>query len=646
MTALAAHVREFTSWIHGSTLGCLDWSIILGYCALTLAIGLYFTRRAGKNTDEYFVTGRSMGWGILGLSMIATSFASDTPLAVASLVRSRGVWANWWWISFAISQLMAVFSFSLFWRRAEVVTDNQLIEMRYSGRPAAVLRGFKAAFGATIYNFIVMGWILNSIGTVAEVVVGVPKVTAIVIFSLITLVYGAAGGIYATIWTDVIQFLIMLCGMIVLSFYAVGAVGGLGHMREALANNPHMTFLPTVDHAPGAPMHGLSAIFDFLTWMLIGWWASLNADGGGYLIQRMAAAKNERHSQLATMVFVIGMYVIRLWPMVLVVAASLLLYPAIAGSPLASDPVIRDLGDKAAFPLVMKEVLKHPGLIGLLLTAFVAAFMSTISTHLNWGASYMIHDLYRRFVVRKASDKHYVRISYAANVVILACAGLVAAYISKIEGAWEFVRVTGAGVGVILILRWFWWRVNAWTEIAALATSLGVTLIFEALAVYQALVVNRVEYKLFSTPCELCGVTWDFAAKLFVIIPLSFAAGLIATYATAPTDRSRLVAFFRKVRPGGAWGSIPTEAGVKGEGLSWSGIRGWLASVGFIYCLTFGIGKLIFGPTWQGWALIAASILFGVLTWIAMKSVGTPQGAGRGSAGAPAQAREESGVAR
>jgi len=619
MNALSASIREFSAWLSTNTLGWLDWTIIVGYCVLTLAVGLYFTRRAGKNTDEYFVSGRSMGWMVLGVSMIATSFASDTPLAVASLIRSRGVWANWWWLSFAISQLMAVFSFSLFWRRAEVVTDNQLIEMRYSGKPAAVLRGFKAAFGATIYNFIVMGWILNSIGTVAQVVVGVPKVTSIVIFSLITLVYGAAGGIYATIWTDVMQFGIMMGGMVILACYAVGAVGGLGHLREALSNNTLMNFMPTVDHAANAPMHGFKAVFDFLTWMLIGWWASLNADGGGYLIQRMAAAKNERHSQLATMIFVVGMYVVRFWPMVLVVAASLLLYPSISGSHLAADPLIKDLGDKAAFPLVMRDVLKHPGLLGLLLTAFVAAFMSTISTHLNWGASYMIHDIYRRFFVRNASEKHYVRVSYAANVVILALAGLVAVYISKIEGAWEFVRVTGAGVGVILILRWFWWRVNAWTEITALGTSLFVTLVFEVYAVYQAVYVKGAEYNLFSTPCTFCGVTWDFAAKLFVIIPVSFVAGIIATLVTAPTERARLVSFFRKVRPGGAWGDIASEAGVKAEGLSWRGIRGWLVSVVFIYALTFGIGKLIFSPGWQAWALMAIAVISGVVTWVVMK---------------------------
>jgi len=593
-------------WLKSCSLGWIDWLIIAAYCVLSILVGLYFTRRASKSTDEYFVSGRSMTWWLLGTSMIATSFASDTPLAVTSYIRSSGVWANWWWFCFAIGQLLAIFSFSLFWRRAEVVTDNQLIEMRYSGNAAAALRGFKAAFGATVYNFIVMGWVLNSIGTITEVVVGIPKIPAIVIFSLVTLAYSAAGGIYAAVWTDLVQCVIMFGGMTVLACYAVAAAGGLDHVRQAVAADPRMSFMPPLGGG-GKPL------LDFLSFILVSWWASLNADGGGYIIQRMASARNERHSQLATLWFVIGTYALRLWPWVVVAAVSLILYPSIP------EPLNKEMGEKAAFPLVMKDVLKAPGLMGLLIAAFVAAFMSTISTHLNWGASYMINDIYRRFFVRNAGEKHYVRVSYAANVVILAVAGIVAVFITKIEGAWEFVRVLGAGVGVILILRWFWWRISAWTEIAALATSFVISLGFEAYAVYQALWVDKVEYKLFGTPCHFAGVTWDFSAKLFVIVPVSLIAGIVATLLTRATDRERLVSFFRKVRPSGAWGDIAEEAGVKPDGMSREGVVGWIASIGFIYCFTFGIGKIIFGPTLLGMELLIVSGICAWLMWTTMR---------------------------
>ena len=598
---LFGYASQLADWFRQHHLTWLDWLIIAGYCAATLIIGFYFTRRSGKNMTDYFVSGRSMPWWLLGTSMIATTFAADTPLAVTSDIRKQGIWAEWFWFSLAVGQLLTVFSFSGFWRRAEVLTDNQLIEMRYSGKPAAALRGFKAALFATVFNLIVMGWVLTAIGDVSEVIIGIPKVPAIVIFSVITVVYCTAGGLWAVAATDLFQFALAMAGMVVLAFYAVSAVGGLDALRAAVAGDERMNFFPPMGGGAGIG----TPLFGFLMFVLVRWWATHNADGGGYLIQRMAAAKDERHSRLGTLWFVIGLYAVRLWPWVIVAAVSLVLFPV------TGDAAVDAELDRTAFPLVMKQVLTHPGLLGLMVTAFIGAFMSTIDTHLNWGASYIINDIYRRFFVKDASERHYVKVSYVANLVILALAGVVAANMGTIRKAWEFVGAMGAGVGAFLILRWFWWRINAWTEIAALSASVAVTGAFEVICAAQ----NRGAYKLFETPAAFAGIKWGFPEKLLVIIPVSFAAGMAATYLTEPTKRERLVEFFRKVRPSGAWGDIPVEAGVTPAGLSERGVAAWLASVGFIYCLTFGIGKLLFGPVYLGWTLLCDSAVFGWLAW-------------------------------
>lgn len=596
---------HLAGWFANNNLGLLDWGIICAYMAVSLGIGLYFTKRSGKDMAEYFLSGRTLSWWLLGSSMIATSFAADTPLIVTEYIRSQGIWGNWTWMALAIGQLFAVFSFSLFWRRSEVVTDNQLIEMRYSGPAAPFLRAFKALIGATLYNFIVMGWVLTAMGEVSEIALGIPKVAAVVICSAIALIYAAPGGFWAVIITDFFQLGLAMAGMLVLAFYAVGAVGGLESMRAMLSADAHMKYLPPADAGFGFG----SPVFSFLTFILVSWWASHNADGGGYLIQRMAAARDERHSRLGLLWFVVGTYALRLWPWIVVAGVSLILFPV--GDARYSTAEFH----KSAFPMVMQAVLKHPGLMGLMIAVFLAAFMSTITTHVNWGASYLINDLYRRFMVRNASEKHYVRVSYAASVLVLAVAGVVACNMGTISGAFEFVRAMGAGVGVILILRWFWWRVNAWTEVAALTSSLAIRVAFECAAVLQC----GGKYKLFESKFQCAGITWNFAAMIFLIVPVSAAAAILATMLTEPTDRARLVAFFRKVRPGGAWGSIPSEAGVRAQGLSWESIIGWLASVGFIYSLTFGIGKLIFGPILFGWELMMISGVCGWLMWTCMR---------------------------
>jgi len=389
--------------------------------------------------------------------MVATTFAADTPLAITELVRSDGIWRNWYWWCLALGGLLGVFFFSRLWRRAQVLTDNELIELRYSGRPAALLRGFKAIYFALLYNFIVMGWVINGMSAVASVTLGVGRNWAVWGCALVALLYSTASGFWGVVVTDFFQFILAMGGAIILAVLAVKYIGGMSELIEEVKlsagyQSDTLQFFPSL---PGGSEGFLSTnFFTFLIFIFVMWWASHNADGGGYIIQRMSSCKNERHALLATLWFNLANYAFRVWPWVVVAVVSLVLFPS-----LSDDPI----GDKAGYPKVMMEVC-GPGVLGLLIASFLAAFMSTISTHLNWGASYLLNDVYRRFVKPDAEEKHYVWASRFATVFVMAGAAITATFMGSIARAWEFIWAMGCGIGPVLILRWFWWRINAWSE--------------------------------------------------------------------------------------------------------------------------------------------------------------------------------------
>ena len=581
-----------------SNLHALDWAIIATYVLITLALGLAFRKRASQSSEEYFLSGRSLPWWILGTSMVATTFAADTPLAVTGFIRNHGIWYNWFGWHYVMSQMLAVLLFSRFWRRAGVITDNELIELRYSGKPAAFLRGFKAGYFALLYNFIVLGWVLKGMGTVAEAVLGIDPRLAVVGGAALALSYALLAGFWGVVVTDVIQFVLAMTGSILVAVRAVNYVGGIAELKAKLATSPLFT-ANTLAFVPGGGWSWDSDFVKFLVFVSLMWWASHNADGGGYIIQRMAAARNERHARGATLWFVVANNAVRYWPWILTALVSMVLFPVMP----------QGRGEESAYPLVMLEVL-GPGMLGLLLVSFFAAFMSTIDTHLNWGASYLVNDIYRRFLRRQAGEKETVLVAKLCVLVMMICAVVVAFALSSIGKAWLFVWAMGAGIGPVLILRWFWWRINAWSEISALASSVLLAVGFEVTAAIQA----GADYRLFATPVMIGDVALQTHHKAMILVPVTILVWLVVTLVTRPVREDRLRSFYRLVRPGGWWGRVARlESDVVCDGLNSGIIRLWLAGCTGVFGTLFGIGYLVLGRPGPGLLLLGTAAVAGTI---------------------------------
>lgn len=574
-----------------TALHLVDWLVIGVYLAGTVALGVAFSRRASRDVTSYFLAGRSLPWWILGTSMVATTFAADTPLAVTGFVRDHGIWFNWFGWHYVLGQTLAVFLFSRFWRRAEVVTDNELIELRYAGKPAAVLRAFKAFYFAILYNFIVLGWVLKGMATVAEMVLGIDPTVAVLAGAGFALLYALMAGFWGVVVTDVLQFALAMAGSIILAVAAVARCGGIAALKARLAASPLVT-ADTLAFVPGGGLGLEDNFFRFLVFITVMWWAAHNADGGGYLIQRMAAARNERHARAATLWYVIAVNAVRYWPWILAALASLVLLPSLA----------EGQSSEAAYPLLMRELL-GPGLLGLMLVSFLAAFMSTVDTHLNWGASYLINDVYLRFLRPQATARETVVAAKFCVGGMMVLAAVVAFYLTNIGTAWLFVWAMGAGIGPVLIMRWFWWRINAWSEIAALSSSVLIALAFEVGSAVQA----GAAYRLFATPLVIGDLALGTHHKALILVPASLLVWLAATLATSPVPAPRLAQFFRRVRPGGAWRPVARLCpDVVADGLSRHTVLAWLGGVALVYGLLFGLGKLLLGD------LAAAALLFGL----------------------------------
>lgn len=518
-------------------LAPIDWFLIIIYLVGSLGVGVYYSKKASSSKEEYFLSGRSFPWWVVGTSMVATTFAADTPLALTEYIRQYGIWQNWYWWSAVPASLLAIFLFSRLWRRAEVLTENELIEMRYSGKPAAFLRGFKALFFATVFNLVIMGWVLNAMTSILSVLLEVDKYTALWGCALVALIYAMLSGFYGVVVTDVVQFFIATFGAYALAFLAVGKLGGMQVILSKID-------LSRIDFFP--PMPGPEESFLLSPMCKIGificmmWWCRFDVDGGGYIVQRMSSAKNEAHAAWGTLWFYFLFYVVRAWPWILVALASMVAFPDV--SDLA-------LGDKAAYPMMVRDFL-GPGMKGLLVVSFLAAFMSTIDTHLNWGASYLVHDIYARFIKPEADPKHYVRVSQLATLVLMVLAVLLASQMKDISSAWEFLMSMGAGAGLVLLMRWFHWRINAWSELTAMASSISLAFALELLAMWQ----HRGEgAALFEHLPVLFGLPLQYHLKLLIIVPLSLTITLAVTLLTPAEPEETLKSFYDKVGPGGWW---------------------------------------------------------------------------------------------
>ncbi len=573
-----------------STLSTADWIIVAAYLLISLGIGVYFTRRASGSMTSYFVTGRNLPWWILGTSMVATTFAADTPLAVTGWVRTEGIWKNWFWWNYLFSHVFIVLVFARLWRRAEVITDNELIEIRYSGKPAAFLRGFKAFYFSTLFNFIVMGWVISAMAKVFKVFFGVDTTVAIVICISIAFFYTMMSGLWGVALTDFLQYFIALFGTIILAWVVIGSpeIGGLSGFIEKLGDLDATKTAFSVGPTDGDPVSGgfwSSSFFAFLVYVTVIWWSSHNADGGGYFIQRICSAKDERHAVLGTAWFAINHYIVRLWPWVLVALASMIIYPTAE---------ITGGDNEAVYIAIIRDYL-GPGLRGLLFVSFLAAFMSTLSTQLNWGASYLMNDIYRRFLVKDASEPHYILIARICTLLLTVLAGFFAFHIKNIGQAWIFLWAMSAGIGLVLVLRWFWWRINAWSEISALASSLVTILVL--------IVYTRSK-----------GVGLELSHQILVI-PVSLVTWVVVTYLTKPEPLDTLEAFYKRVRPWGMWGPVRENIKVGGPEPFSGVLVNWLLGVLCILFGMLGVGKLLLGAPALGCLMIVISIVAGAVAY-------------------------------
>src|SRR5712691_2846796 len=442
-----------------------DWVIIVLYFLVSAAIGLAYTRNASQSLDEYFVSGRALPWWLAGTSMVATTFSADTPLVVAGLVARYGVAGNWLWWNGAISGILTVFFFARLWRRAGVLTDLEFAELRYGGKPAAALRGFRALYLALPINLIIMGWVTRAMVTVLQISLNIDPWKAAILLFAVTAGYTIFAGLWGVVVTDMFQFIVKMGGVIVLAVLAVKSVGGLDELTRLSAahfgsRDAAFGILPPTDTA-WLPLSTLVVFLSVQWWAA--WYPGAEPGGGGYVAQRILAAKDERHGLLATLWFNVAHYALRPWPWILVGFVAVIRYPHL------TNP-------EEGYVRVMVDVLPSP-MKGLLLATFAAAYMSTISTHLNWGTSYLVNDFWLRFVNPAAGRRAQVIASRGATIVLMLLSLVVMAYLKSVEQGWKLLIALGAGTGLVFILRWYWWRVNAWSEVSAMTAALITSLV-------------------------------------------------------------------------------------------------------------------------------------------------------------------------
>jgi len=599
----------------------VDWAVIVGYLLVNLAIGIYYRRRASGNTEEFFVSGRNVSWWLAGTSMVATTFAADTPLFVCGVVARQGIAGNWIWWASCIGGMQTVFFFARYWRRAEIITDVQFVEIRYGGKPAAFLRGFKAIYLGLFMNCLILGWVTKAMISIISVLLGPaiaegrvvdlgilgrhtlgdPQNTAlaICIFILIpfTGIYTFIGGLWGVLVTDLFQFALKMTMIIVLAWVAVAKIGGMDALAahlQVIHNNVQATgaatsnptaFLPDFSQGWGSSAIWTLPLLTFVVYMGMQWWLAwypgAEPGGGGYVAQRMFSAKDEKNSLGATLWFNIAHYALRPWPWIVTALVALVVYSPNGGihpsAAFAQNP-------EQGYVMVLRDYLP-PALRGLMVAAFLAAFMSTVGTQLNWGCSYLVNDLYKRFLVRDSTEKHYVLMSRIFTVLLVLVTGYTAAQLKSIGEGWTLVLGIGFGTGAVYILRWYWSRINAWSEISAMIAAAAVTVALTHVS--------------FSGNDALV-----YAKKSLITGAITTLAWLLATFLTPAESDQTLTAFYRRVHPTVyGWRRIaqlvpdlPEVKDVAGNAFN------WVMGVILVYGCLFGIGKLVFGQ-W-GWALL------------------------------------------
>lgn len=542
-----------------------DYVVLAGYLVAVFAIGIWLTRRASESVDQFFVGGRGMTWWLLGVSMAATNFSIDTPIAITKLVTKEGVAGVWFFWANAISALLVTFLFARMWRRSAVMTDAEIIELRYAGKPAAALRLFKGFYFGILFNVFIMGWVFVALRKVLQGATDLDMHLALVVTTVIVFLYTVASGFYGVVLTDFFQYFVSVLGSIVLAVFAVKKVGGMTVLVEELGKVPGMLdFFPSEAGEPLAM---------FLVFALVQWWAHKYADGGGKHIQRMLSARSEAQAMGAAFFYAVVNFALQIWPWILTALAAVVLFGR------AGDPEIN-------YPRMMVEVLPA-GLLGLVLACLLGAFMSTVDTHLNLGASYVINDIYRRFLVKGRSDRHYVLLSRVVMGLLLGGAVLLSLRMESVEGAWKFLLTFASGAGLTWIVRWFWWRANAWTEFSGMLAS-GVTATF----------------------LELLHSDWAYWEKLTTTVAVSTVVWVVVTLLTPPVAAETLRAFVGRIRPGGpGWAVVHRSQGTRPSPMLKRGLLQWLLSLGAVFGLNFSLGSFLLLRPWQGLGFLALCLL-------------------------------------
>jgi solute:Na+ symporter, SSS family len=589
----------------------VDWLIVLATILICFVPALFFGKRAGKNTSEFFASGRSVPWWLAGLSMVATTFSSDTPNWVTQQVRQYGVAGNWQWWAMVLTGVATVFFFARLWRRSGVMTDLEFYELRYSGKAAFLVRGFRAVYLGLFFNCFIMAMVTLAACKIANVLFGLPPWQTIVICGVLNVVFAAHSGLWGVLVIDMVQFFIKMTAVIAAAYFSLkqvarqtgvgeSAFAGLQKLVETLGSQqvnyapgsqPVLSPIdgrgqPLLDMMPNFAMTDL-ALMIFIVPIAIGWWANwypgAEPGGGSYIAQRMLASKSEKDSLGGTLFFNLAHYVLRPWPWIITALCSIIVFPELKDIQAAfpdADPSL--IGHDSAFPAMLKFL--PVGFAGLMMGGLIAANSSTILTHLNWGASYLVHDFYRRFITADADEKHYVAVGRACTVLLYVVAAFLSLMLESAQEAFEILISIGAGTGLLYLLRWFWWRINAWTEVVAMVSSFAVSLFFFAM--------------------RKSGNGLPFAYTVLFSVAFTTISWLIAAYVTAPTSRERLIEFYRKVHPSGpGWRVIREAAGIsEAEAARHSdpmgkAMLGWISGCLTIWMSLFAIGNFLYGRT-------------------------------------------------
>ena len=583
-------------------LASLDWGIILLYFVITLILGTIITRKSGKNSEEFFLGSRQMPWWLLGISMVATTFSADTPNLVTEIVRSHGVYGNWAWWAFLLTGMLTVFVYAKLWRRSEATTDLEFYELRYSGKEASFLRGFRAIYLGVFFNVVIMATVILAGIKISGILLGISAVQTVIIISVITVIYSVVGGFKGVLYTDFFQFILAMIGMVWASIYIVNIpeIGGLANLLAHPDVQPKMGFIP--------PLTDMDVVIPLLLIPLaVQWWSvwypGAEPGGGGYIAQRMLSAKDEKNAIVATLLFNVAHYALRPWPWILIALASVVVFPEL-GDIASQFPAIESsfIKDDLAFSAMLSYL--PSGLLGLVIAALIAALMSTISTHLNWGSSYMVNDVYQRFINPEASEKQLVLVARISTVILMILGAILSLYLTGAKSSFDILLQIGAGTGLLFILRWFWWRVNATSEIVAMVVSFVVAIIME-------LVVRD------GLPSHV---------KMVIAVVITTVSWVSATLLTKPTDIQVLIRFYKLIRPhsngwkpviayGKKHGLIHDEEVTQGS-LPSELLMMFLGCIS-VYALLFGMGYTIYGMALQSSIAFFTAI---VASWLLYKT--------------------------